>query len=86
MTEIPLRVRMVKGRPVPLVPEACEPHTPQPDGYLARIEWADRMADTHDQRPCSGCGLWAVWVPRSLPGIPATAVLPVPITQTGDAA
>ena len=42
----------------------CEPHTPQPSGYVAWHEWADLMAETHVQRQCKGCGLWAVWEPK----------------------
>lgn len=42
----------------------CEPHTPQPSGYLASSEWADIMMKTHDQRQCKGCGLWLIWEPK----------------------
>jgi hypothetical protein len=62
--EIPLRIRYVKGKPVPAHPEDCEPHTAGPGGYLAWFEWVQRMQRTHTQRQCRGCGLWAVWEPR----------------------
>lgn len=39
-------------------------HTPVPFGYIARAEWAERMAKTHRQTKCPGCGLWMIWVPR----------------------
>jgi hypothetical protein len=59
--EIPQRVKLVKGEFVPEFPDECEPHTPHPSGYLQRDAWAERMARTHKQRQCRGCGLWAVW-------------------------
>lgn len=64
MTDLPLRVKMQDGRPVPADPAACEPHTRQPANYLGWHAWAERMAKTHDQRQCSGCGLWAIWERR----------------------
>jgi hypothetical protein len=39
----------------------CE-HTPCPEGYLEWHSWAKRMAKTHRQVRCPGCGLWKVWV------------------------
>lgn len=39
----------------------CEPHTPMPSGYVARAEWFEKMARTHEPRQCGGCGLWAIW-------------------------
>jgi hypothetical protein len=42
----------------------CEPHTPEPSGYIARSDWADIMMQTHDQRQCGGCGLWMIWEPK----------------------
>ena len=60
-TPMPLRTKWVKGSPVPLEPEKCEPHTPCPDGYLQWHAWAERMARPHIQRQCKGCGLWAIW-------------------------
>jgi hypothetical protein len=46
----------------------CEPHTAHPSGYIANSEWADMMAETHDQRQCKGCGLWLIWEPKKEPG------------------
>jgi len=46
-------------------PRQCrtpELHADDPDGYLARFEWAQKMMQTHDQIECPGCGLWAQWV------------------------
>lgn len=64
MTDIPLRIKNVDGRTVPRCPDECEPHTPSPDGYLQWHAWAQRMAETHINRQCKGCGLWAVWEPK----------------------
>lgn len=66
LPELPLRVLMVRGRPVPLEPARCEPHTSSPDGFLQWDEWAKRMGRTHTQRQCRGCGLWAVWEPPTV--------------------
>ncbi len=63
-SRIPMRVVMVKGRPVPAFPAGCEPHTECPDAYLAWHAWAGRMSRTHRQRQCAGCGLLAIWEPR----------------------
>ena len=63
--QIPLRVKMDHGRPVPADPDECEPHTKAPTGYLAWHEWAERMDKTHLARQCRGCGLWAIWEPRN---------------------
>lgn len=42
-------------------------HTPgQPGGYLAWHDWAAKMARTHNQERCSGCGLFQIWVPRGI--------------------
>lgn len=41
-----------------------EDHTPRPEGYLAWHAWADRMAKTHRQEKCPGCGLYAIWMPK----------------------
>jgi hypothetical protein len=62
--EIPQRIRFVKGTAVPEHPEECEPHTPHPAGYVAHLDWQERMAKTHRQRQCRGCGLWAIWEPK----------------------
>jgi len=66
--DVPLRVRTANGRLVPEHPEECEPHTPCPDGYLQRGAWIEQMSETHVQRQCHGCGLWAVWEPEEIPG------------------
>jgi hypothetical protein len=50
--------------PSPATTPECEPHTPQPEGYVACSEWADVMMGTHVQRECRGCGLWAIWEPK----------------------
>lgn len=39
-------------------------HTPCPEGYLQWQEWARVKSHTHIQQQCTGCGLYAVWVPR----------------------
>lgn len=44
-------------------PRAFE-HTPCPKGYIQWHHWAEQMAETHEQRRCSGCGLWTVWIPK----------------------
>jgi len=59
--EIPFRVKTVAGHPVPEFPDECEPHTASPRGYLQWHEWAAKMEQTHVQRQCKGCGLWAIW-------------------------
>jgi hypothetical protein len=47
----------------PTTPE-CEPHEPWPSGYVAACEYADLMMETHDQRLCRGCGLYAIREPK----------------------
>jgi hypothetical protein len=42
----------------------CEPHEPWPSGYIASSEYADLLAQAHDQRPCKGCGRWLIWEPK----------------------
>lgn len=39
-------------------------HTPRPDGFSARREWAERMTRTHRQAQCDGCGGWLIWIPK----------------------
>ncbi len=39
-------------------------HTPCPEGYVQRQEWADRMVKTHKQLKCDGCQRYVIWVPR----------------------
>jgi hypothetical protein len=48
------------GREVDACPGA-HLHTPQPRRYDAWHEWAERMAETHDQRRCATCGFWTIW-------------------------
>lgn len=38
----------------------------QPSGYNDAHRWADRMLVDHEQRQCAGCGLWKIWVPRTV--------------------
>jgi len=46
----------------PATTPECEPHTPEPSGYVARSDWADdMMAKGWTQRQCAGCGLWLIW-------------------------
>lgn len=69
MTEadIPQRVKLVGGHFAPEFPDECEPHTDSPRGYLQWDDWAEKMNQTHVQRQCEGCGLWAVWERRPDP-------------------
>lgn len=41
-----------------------EDHTPAPSDYIQWHEWAEKMAKTHKQRRCPGCGLYAIWERR----------------------
>jgi hypothetical protein len=66
--EVPLRIKWVKGEPVPLVPVECELHTKSPDSFPQWDVWAKRMAKTHVQRQCRGCGLWSVWEVKAAAG------------------
>lgn len=45
---------------------AAHTHTPVAPGLEFR-EWSIRMAETHRQIRCWGCGLWKLWIPK-LPG------------------
>lgn len=47
-------------------------HTPHPTGYVARHEWAERKAKTHEQIRCEGCGRLAIWVPKTAARDPTT--------------
>ena len=42
-------------------------HTSGPGDYGAWSEWAKRMAKTHDQLACPGCGLFKIWKRRQQP-------------------
>lgn len=41
-----------------------EGHTPAPEGYLQWHAWAAKMAKTHKQRKCAGCGRYEIWEQR----------------------
>ena len=53
----------IPPKPLTLIPDKCV-HTPCPDGYVARAEWAMKALRTHEQVPCRKCGLFAVWLPK----------------------
>ena len=38
----------------------------EPRGYVNHNEWAHKKSQTHNQRVCSDCGLWRVWVLREV--------------------
>lgn len=42
----------------------AEAHTVSPEGYIAWHDWAQRMAQTHRQRKCPGCGRWEIWTAK----------------------
>jgi hypothetical protein len=65
--EVPKRVKYSGGKLVPEFPEQCEPHTKTPGGYGAFFDFCETMSETHIQRQCLGCGLYAVWEPRLQP-------------------
>jgi len=39
-------------------------HTPMPEGYIQRQEWAEKKMKTHIQSRCPECKLWAIWTPK----------------------
>lgn len=39
-------------------------HTEGPDGYIAASNWAEEMAETHDQSQCPGCRYWVIWTQK----------------------
>jgi hypothetical protein len=41
-------------------------HTPCPEGYMARYDWAQAMMKAHRQIKCPGCGLYKIWVSKTL--------------------
>lgn len=41
-----------------------EDHTESPSGYLQWHAWAEKMARTHRQVKCGGCGKWSIWIPK----------------------
>lgn len=42
-------------------------HTRMPSGYGSWHDRAKELARTHVQRRCAGCGLWAIWEPKTPP-------------------
>ena len=40
-------------------------HTYGPHGYVNWHSWADKMRRTHNQRACSGCGLFLIVMPKA---------------------
>lgn len=51
---------MSKNTPLP----DCVHRPDEPTDYLAWHDWADKMAKTHVQIRCQGCGLYKTWVPK----------------------
>lgn len=47
---------------IPTCPQQAG-HSLQPTGYLPWHEWAEKHSKTHRQVLCSGCGLYAIWIP-----------------------
>jgi hypothetical protein len=45
-------------------PDAATLHTDEPRGYIEWHEWAEKMSETHRQKKCPTCGLYAIWVPK----------------------
>lgn len=48
-------------------PDACPAaieHNLGPVSYVDWQEWAERMAETHDQAQCPSCDLWVIWTPK----------------------
>ncbi len=45
-------------------------HTPDPTGYIAWHEWAEKKARTHTQHQCPTCGFWAIWKRKPKPAAP----------------
>lgn len=41
-----------------------EDHAWQPEGYIQWHAWAEKMAKTHRQSKCAGCGLYVIWTPK----------------------
>jgi hypothetical protein len=41
-----------------------ESHTVSPQGYITWHVWAEQKAKTHRQVKCTGCGRYAIWIPR----------------------
>lgn len=39
-------------------------HTACPSDYIGWHAWARKKSKTHKQVKCSGCGLYAIWVPK----------------------
>lgn len=51
---------MMGRRPCP----RAELHYDLPEGYVAWHETVSKLAKTHRQSKCPGCGLWKIWTPR----------------------
>ena len=43
----------------------CKDHTPQPNGYIAWHNWAEKKSKTHDQVRCGECGLLNIWIEKA---------------------
>ncbi len=43
-------------------PESAN-HRTGPINYVDWVEWAEQLAETHEQVMCPGCDLWVVWIP-----------------------
>lgn len=54
--------RRLAVAPEPPCPNEAE-HTPTADD-MGPMEWASKMARTHDQVKCAGCGLYKIWTRR----------------------
>lgn len=66
---MPKRVLIAQNGKLAALPEEkgcphADRHAIAPEGYIAWHSWAARMAKTHTQKRCPGCGLWKIWIPR----------------------
>jgi hypothetical protein len=59
------RRRRVEAPPCPNEAE----HTNGPTGYCEWDLWAEHMSLSHFQIPCTGCGLYKVWIPKFVAAI-----------------
>lgn len=53
-----------EGTPEPSTCPNAALHEPHPTGYVAHAGWADNALQVADQKKCSGCGGWEIWVPK----------------------